>query len=286
MARSEPAAAAPGVVRLTGRDVLAVLHNISTQRFDDLAAGEARLALFCDFRGRLLHRVAAARVADGSVWLLREDAPGDALAAFLDRSVFREDVTIEDASAAWRVEWSAAFASGDALLEENGVPAVIAFAGGPVYHLARDGARADAGVSASARELTRIAVGWAAHGHEITEEFHPFEVNLGQAVHLDKGCFTGHESLMRRVTYKSVRRRLARLEGRGGVPAPAQVRRAGRGAGQLTSAAPQGDGWSALAVLAHEACEVGADVEIEGTGGARVAEVFTLRSPLGRPLRI
>ena len=59
-APSPSPAPAAGVVRLSGRDARGLLHNISTQQMLDLAPGQARLALFCDFRGRLLHRVVAA----------------------------------------------------------------------------------------------------------------------------------------------------------------------------------------------------------------------------------
>src|SRR5258705_7292207 len=85
------------VIELHGADVLPLLHRVSTQKLDDLAAGEARLTLFCDFRGRLLHRVVVARTRD-AVWLVRDDAPGAALAAFLDRPGFRDDVRIADRS--------------------------------------------------------------------------------------------------------------------------------------------------------------------------------------------
>src|SRR5580765_8374234 len=84
------------LLRLAGRDALAVLHRISTQHLERLAAGETRATLFCDFRGRLLHRAVVTVTSDHAVWLLRPDAPGDELAAFLDRHVFREEVRIED----------------------------------------------------------------------------------------------------------------------------------------------------------------------------------------------
>ena len=76
----------------------------------------------------------------------------------------------------------------------------------------------------------RIAHGWAAHGHEVSEAFTPFDVNLGQGVHLDKGCFTGQETLMRLVTYGNLRRRLVGVCGAGAMPdAPALRDAAGAG---------------------------------------------------------
>jgi len=85
-------------IRLTGRDALSLLHRISTQALLDLKPGQSRATLFCDFRGRLLHRALVSVAEDGAVWLRRPDAPGAELAAFLDRHIFRDDVAIEDRS--------------------------------------------------------------------------------------------------------------------------------------------------------------------------------------------
>src|SRR5216117_513860 len=87
-------------IRLDGRDALDLLHRVSTQSLRDLASGHCRTTLFCDFRGRLQHRVAVAHASDGAVWLLRDDAPADPLVELLDHQIFRDDVrlsTPEDA---------------------------------------------------------------------------------------------------------------------------------------------------------------------------------------------
>src|SRR5437016_10520593 len=124
---SDAAALAGGVVRIEGRDALRLLHDISTQQLLDLKSGDARLALFCDFRGRLLHRVVVARVSDGSLWLIREDAPGASLAAHLDRSIFREEVRLADLSASFAV------VPGDLGGEPPGESRVIENAGRPEW---------------------------------------------------------------------------------------------------------------------------------------------------------
>jgi hypothetical protein len=102
-------------------------------------------------------------------------------------------------------------------------------------------------------------------------------------VHLAKGCYPGQEALMRLVTYRSVRRRLVRLEGSGPLPvAPGEVRAQGAAAGRLTSVAEDGaGGWIALAVLRHEACVPGARIEIEGSRAVLAPEPFELTQPLG-----
>lgn len=97
MTQNELLPATPTALRLTGRDALDLLHRISTQALLDLKPGESRATLFCDFRGRLLHRAVVSAQEDGAVWL-RSETPAPELAAFVDRHVFREDVAIENRS--------------------------------------------------------------------------------------------------------------------------------------------------------------------------------------------
>jgi folate-binding protein YgfZ len=290
--RDTPASPAPfsaGVVRLTGRDATALLQNISSQRLDDLAPGHVRLAVFCDFRGRLLHRATVARTSDQALWLVRGDEAGTSLAAHLERHVFREDVHIEDQSGAWRVIPHFDAKPTEQVAENGSQLARVAAPRGPVYELMpiEDAAgRFDDPAIALGWESRRIRTGWARQGHEIAEAFSPFEVGLGHAVHLDKGCYTGQEVLMRLVTYRSVRRRLVTIGGRGMPTVPGEVRDTeGRPVGRLTSAVSETDGWIALAVLNHEACEADRAVTVEGAGEARVVEVFPFAQPVGRLLQ-
>lgn len=226
---------------LSGADALAVLHRVGTQKLDDLAVGEARLTLFCDFRGRMLHGAVVSRESDG-VWLLRDDAPAAPLAEFLDRQIFREDVQIIDRSS-------------------------------------------EAAIPEREPERDRIRAGHARHGHEITDEFTPYEANLAEAVHLDKGCFTGQESLMRLLTYDSVRRQLVCVRGQGTAPElPCDVLgAAGEKRGRLTSSAADGEGWLALAVLRIDALEAGEVFALADGRALAVVEAFERKRPLGRP---
>jgi tRNA-modifying protein YgfZ len=272
-----PAPRASSVVRLEGRDALDLLHRISTAFFSDLAPGACRAAPFCDFRGRLLHRAVVAATRDGALWLLRDDAPGDELATFVERSVFREDVRIVDLGA----QWSAVAGPEDgapapgAVEERDHVPVRARIAHDGTFALIPANAPAP-----RADEAARIRAGRPRHGHEIHPDFTPFEVGLAHEVHLAKGCYPGQEALMRLVTYRSVRRRLVRLAGDGAAPvAPGDVRAGGAVAGRLTSVAADGaGGWIALAVLRHEAVT---GLEIEGAGPVREVAPFEISQPLG-----
>jgi folate-binding protein YgfZ len=263
-------------LRLTGADALALLHRIGTQAVADLAPGQARATLFCDFRGRLLHRALAGVASDGSVWLLRDDAPGGSLATFLDRHVFRDDVRIEDRSSEFPVRWAP---EDDQLADD----AFSEREGGPIGVRVGDETLVVSAGGNGASALARVRAGRPAHGHEIAEAFNPFEVGLAHEVHLDKGCFTGQEVLMRLITYKSVKRRLVRVGGAGAPPgAPVDLTRDGAPAGVLTSAVADGARWLGLAVVRNELCDPPRSLELAGVGTTDVIEPLPLTRPLGR----
>ena len=270
------------LLRLEGKDALGLLHRISTQSLDDLAPGEARLTLFCDHRGRLLHRACVAVTADHAVWLLRDDAPTLPLHDFIDRFVFREDVRLGVPREDWSVHLVPREPGGSAgevgtVREREGLPHEVRMRPDFWLALVPPGTPAPgAGV-----ERARILAGLPRHGHEIAEAFNPFEVGLATEVHLHKGCYTGQEALLRMMTYGGVRRRLARVAGEGKAPEPAsEVRHAGGNAGWITSVAPEGSGWTGLAVIKNEHCEPEVSLEVEDRP-VRVAHLFERLRPLG-----
>lgn len=261
-------------LRLTGRDVLPLLHRVTSHALEDLAVGEARVTLWCDFRGRLLHRAIVVRTGDDAVWLLRADAPGAELAAAVDKSVFRDDVKIEDRSDALPV----VLARG----ESHGSGVRIGADGVPREAWTGDGTRLVIGEPAEPLgEEARIALLHPRHGHEIAEAFNPFEIGLAHEVHLAKGCFTGQEALQRLITYDSVRRRPAhvRLSRAANVTLPAEIVAAGERAGVLTSVA----GREAFAVVKHDAIANNTPLALaDGTTLEVIASPDLVR-PIGRP---
>jgi folate-binding Fe-S cluster repair protein YgfZ len=155
-------------LRLLGRDALSLLHRISTNALADLTPGRARATLFCDFRGRLLHRALVGIASDGAVWLFRDDAPGAPLAAFLARLVFRDDVRIEDHSAELAVLRAAPAPrlAPDALDERGGVPVAVR-AGEDDALVVGGGSDSTSVADRDERNRARVRAGRTAHGHEI-----------------------------------------------------------------------------------------------------------------------
>ncbi len=259
-------------LHLRGRDALPLLQRISSNDLLDLPSGGARPTLFCDFRGRLLHRVLVYLSRQRTVWLLRDDAPGAELARFLERHVFREEVTIEDHS----VRLVVARADVSESAEHEGEPSRVAH-GDDRFELGAALPRRD--------ERARVLEGRPAHGHEITEAYNPFEVGLGDEVHLDKGCYTGQEALQRLITYHSVRRGLARVAGAGPAPTvPAPLEWDGERAGAVTTAAQDGpESWIGLAVIRSERIESGAVPALGGRSLLAAPIGLDAPRPLGRP---
>jgi tRNA-modifying protein YgfZ len=267
------------LLRLDGRDALDLLHRISTQHLRDLAAGQCRWTLFCDFRGRVLHRAAVARASDDSVWLLRADAPGAELFAAIDRQIFRDQVRIEDLSARAAVV-AVATAGGEpgTVTDLDGLPTLAVLPGGV------DLVVAPAAGVAALDEAARIRLGAPRHGHEVREDFNVFEVGLARDVHLDKGCFTGQEALLRMMTYGGVRRRLALLKGVGSTPAIAEALRQGDDeVGVVTSATAEGAGWVALGVVKRDAIERGGAFGFASGVACESVTAFPDARPAGLP---
>jgi folate-binding protein YgfZ len=276
----------PTVLRLEGRDALDVVQRISTQQLEDLAPGAGRTTLFCDFRGRLLHRAVVARTTDGALWLLRDDAPGVELMAHVDRHVFREDVRILDLSSQWsvRAEWTGD--DDDAIREQDGVPRLAPEGHGFSLFLTPAGAQ---GVPFEYREHERILHGRPRHGHEIHPDWNPYEIGCDDEVHLAKGCYTGQEALQRLITYGSVRRFAACVRGRGPSPlAPCDVPGDRGPVGRVTSSISDDTPgrWVGIAILRRDVPwpeDGSASLKLEGGGVIDTVMAHPARRPLGRP---
>lgn len=263
-------------LRVTGRDALSLFHRVTSNALLDLSVGDARATLWCDFRGRLQHRAVVARADDGTLWLLCPDAPGAELAATIDKSVFRDDVRVEDLSHAQRVILAAGPTGESGVrLGADGVPSE-AWTG--------DGTRLVVGERGDVEPLAeadRIALLHPRHGHEIAETFNPFEIGLAHEVHLAKGCFTGQEALQRLITYDSVRRRPlhVRLAAPSAAALPLDVHTSGEKAGILTSLA----GRDGFAIVRREHVVSGAALSLADGTALEVIAAPSLERPLGRP---
>lgn len=251
-----------GVVRVEGPDRLSYLHTLLSQHLEESVPGQAADFLYLDAKG---YPIAAGRalVREDHVLLVTapEVAPG--LADQLDRMRFLLQVQVNDVSEQW------ALASVRAWDGDMGVDAPMTFRerdgglvlrdrsggvdllGSPLWVERCLAELALPEASTPDWEAWRIANGEAAWGREIAPGHRPQELGLLPThVHLRKGCYPGQESIAKTFNLGRPRRALAVLELDG--PPGEKVRAAGKEA-PVTSAAPAGDGWVAMALLPVDA---------------------------------
>jgi folate-binding protein YgfZ len=213
------------ILAVPGEDRLSWLHTITSQHLLALADGEHTEALVLDLRGHVEHHAVVSHV-DGTVWLDTEPDAAQGLLAYLNSMVFWSKVAPREATAELAV----------LSLLGPGTDQVLAQAGelgGFVRTAGRAGNQTTAGragdqtgatgrtdlvvprgelvqawrrlVEAGATpagtwayEALRVAALRPRLGVDTDERTIPHEVGwIGSAVHLNKGCYRGQETVAR-----------------------------------------------------------------------------------------
>lgn len=179
------------VVTITGPDRLTWLHTLTTQYFEGLAPNTPTQALLLNPQGRVEH--AFDGVDDGETfWAHAEHGRGAALAEWLDSMRFMLRVEVADVTAAWAVVGLPSL--GGNLLSYGLVPRA---------ELASYPERAGDPVGLWAWEALRIEAGVPRFGLDTDEKTIPNEAGWistaesPSAVHMDKGCYRGQETVAR-----------------------------------------------------------------------------------------
>ncbi|MRJ75179.1 folate-binding protein [Aeromicrobium sp. SMF47] len=183
------------VVTISGPDRLTWLHSLTTQFLEGLAPGVPTEVLLLTPQGRIEH--AFSGVDDGETfWAHTEPGAGAALVEFLDRMRFMLRVEVALVSH----EWSVIGLPGLAwrIVPRASLPDLPDELGDPVGMWAWEALRIEAG---------RVRVGLDTDDRTIPNE----AGLLGVAVHLDKGCYRGQETVARVHTLGRPPRRLVRL---------------------------------------------------------------------------
>jgi folate-binding protein YgfZ len=193
-----------GVVRISGPDRLTWLHSLTTQFFEGLEPGVPTRALVLSPQGHVEHALTG--VDDGEAFTAHVE-PGRAaeLAAWLDRMRFMMRVEVADLTDELAVAWrpaagpDAETAPGKYDVLPRGDLELYADAAGPACGL-------------WAFEALRIARGEPRFGIDTDHRTIPNEVGwIPSAVHLDKGCYRGQETVARVHTLGRPPRRLTLL---------------------------------------------------------------------------
>jgi folate-binding protein YgfZ len=184
-----------GVVRISGPDRLDWLHSLTTQHLTNLAPGEQTTTLILSPQGHVEHALYA--VDDGESFTAHvEPGTAPALVEWLDRMRFLMRVEVADVTDEIAVAWRPS-GSYDLVPRDRLEP--YAEAAGPA-------------AGSWAFEALRIARGEPRLGLDTDHRTIPNEVGwIPSAVHLDKGCYRGQETVARVHTLGRPPRRLTLL---------------------------------------------------------------------------
>jgi folate-binding protein YgfZ len=183
------------VVTISGPDRLTWLHSLTTQFLENLAPGIPTEVLLLSPQGRIEHGFSG--IDDGETfWAHTEQGAGASLVEFLDRMKFFMQVEVSLVTEAWAVIGLPGLAW--RIVPRETLPDLPAELGDPV--------------GLWAWEALRIEAGVARVGLDTDEKTIPNEAGLlGVAVHLNKGCYRGQETVARVHTLGRPPRRLVRL---------------------------------------------------------------------------
>ena len=183
------------VFRLTGPDRLTWLHSLTTQFFLDLAPGVETQGLILSPQGHVEHEFRG--TDDGEAFTAwTEPGASAALVAFLERMKFMTRVEITDETDVLALTWRPS--TGYRLVAREALT-TYAEAAGPA-------------AGSWAFEALRIARGEPRFGVDTDHRSIPNELGwIGSAVHLDKGCYRGQETVARVHTLGRPPRRLTLL---------------------------------------------------------------------------
>ena len=226
------------VVTVTGPDRLSWLHSLVSQHVAQLKPGEGTTALVLSPNGHVEHVMAM--VDDGATtWIHAEPGTGPALSGFLDSMRFMLRVEVADVTDAWAILWQPVTQPHETVTTRPSSRGRELFVPRPELAEVAKTLGVPAGVAAY--EALRVAAGEPRLGIETDHRTIPHEVGLlANAVHLDKGCYRGQETVARVYNLGRPPRRmvLLHLDGsRERLPAPgADVVRDARSIGRLGTA--------------------------------------------------
>jgi len=251
------------VITVTGPDRLTWLDSLTTQSLTGLAAGESAETLLLNPTGRIEH---AMRVIDDAetAWLLVDGSERESLAKWLDRMRFTLRVEIADRSddfvtigsfgdvtlpvavsngvaLVWNDSWATVARGGHQYSRAEHHPAVS-------WNYSESLVATDADLSefsasgSLALEALRIAAWRPRFSSEVDERTIPHELDwMRSAVHLNKGCYRGQETVAKVHNLGHPPRRLVMLHldgSEGALPeAGAEVRLGEKVVGTVTAAA-------------------------------------------------
>jgi folate-binding protein YgfZ len=246
-----------GVLRVSGEDRLSWLHSLTSQHLDPLPVGEVRQALVLSPHGHVEHHLMIRDDGD-STWLEVEPGTIGPLFDYLSSMRFMLRVEVTDETPSYAV----LSVRKDGVWEDVAVPRAeveqrVDALGVPLVGL-------------GAYEALRVEAHVPRLGFETDHRTIPHELGwIGSAVHLNKGCYRGQETVARVHNLGRPPRRLifGHLDGTADElpPAHTPVELDGRAVGFLGTAVQHAElGPIALAVIKRQTAD-DAELVVDGT---------------------
>lgn len=242
------------VVEISGPEAATYLQGQVSQEVLSLPVGESAWSFILQPQGKVDSWFRLTRSADDRFLLDVDAGHGEALLARIKRFLLRTKVELDLQT--WTLH------AYDAPMESTPDAPIVAPASDG---LGVDVIGPDLGepegelVSFDAHEKRRILAGVPAMGPELDENTIPAESRMvDRSVDFDKGCYTGQE-LVARVDSRgdNAPRRLRIITGEGAASVGDALSFEGGDVGQLTSVAPDGEGFVALGYVKRAALEHG-----------------------------
>jgi folate-binding protein YgfZ len=176
------------IIKISGRDRLSWLHSLTTQHLEKLEPGIWSQALILDPKGHLEYQFYLVDDAEAT-YLHLDQVSAQPLIEYLEKMKFMLDVKVSDVSSSY------------AILKAPGVTDQL---GGPYALVPRSELEATKQsfnkvglqVGIWALEAERIAMGRARIGLDSDHKSIPNELGLiNKAVHMNKGCYRGQETV-------------------------------------------------------------------------------------------
>ena len=192
------------VVAVTGEDRLKWLHDLTTQFLNDLPVGIWKSAMILDPQGHVEYQFNL--VDDGTTtWLILDPGYADTLVTYLTKMKFMLKVDVRDASTEFAV-----FRAPGATTELGGPFALV-----PRNEIAEMSQTFNAvatQVGTWALDAQRVAAHRPRIGFETDHKSIPNELGvLNGAVHMNKGCYRGQETVAKIFNLGNPPRRLVML---------------------------------------------------------------------------
>jgi aminomethyltransferase len=254
-----------GLLSLRGRDRLALIDRMSTNKLQALGPGQAAPTVLTSPIGRMIDLLIFIHQAEGAL-LITGEGRGGQIGQYCRRNIFYNDqVQVSDLGASHGL--LGLYGTGAAGLLGAKIPAAATL---PLYHHCEEGdllilrvpplggesgfwllapqqtlgqwqsALEAAGapvISPEAAELLRIEAGYPRAGAELTEDYIPLEAGLWEAVSFNKGCYTGQEIIARMESRGQLAKMLVKLAFEAPLPAGTSLLSDGTKVGTLTSSA-------------------------------------------------